>query len=93
MTEQLAFDQIARYSRDVDNHKRFVLALGIIVNCLGYQLLTGTGFARNGYRDIGGAGFFKQREHTLYGRAGADYALFELVFSGDLFLEEIDLRN
>ena len=53
MPEQFALDEIARNRRHVDGDERTLLALAVIVQRAGDQLLAGAGLAADHHRQIG----------------------------------------
>src|SRR5690606_7689681 len=72
IAKQLALNKRIRDGRNVNGHKRFILSFEVVVYCLGNQLLTGSGLARDGHRDVGVDGLFQHVEDASDRHAGTD---------------------
>jgi hypothetical protein len=82
--EEGAFHQLRRHGRAVDLHERPLLAVGVVVNGLGDELLSGSAFPLHGDGDLCAHGFPHEAVHLLHRFALAHelahaVALFHLV--------------
>jgi hypothetical protein len=73
MPEEFAFQQVLRNRPAVDLDKGFVFSVGMLVNGLGYQSFTRSGFTVNDDGAVAVSHFLNQAEYALHPLALANH--------------------
>ncbi len=75
MSEQLAFEDVLAQCRAIQGHEGFVLARAVLVDCLGDQVLAGSGLALDQHAGVGRGDPLQPLDDLAHLRAVADDAL------------------